>query len=283
MTPARKTRTEESARTGARAVAATGPIVIKLGGRALETPDAARELARELIRLSGGTLVVHGGGAEVTDWCARLGIEPRFHDGLRVTDAATLDVATAVLAGLANKRLVATLRDAGVDAVGLSAVDGGVIDVEPHPDAARLGAVGQVTAVHPHLLESLLAHGRVPVLASIGAAGGALLNVNADDLAAAVAGALRARALVLLSDTPGLKLDGEVVARVAAGEVVGLLARDDVQGGMRPKLRAAATALEIGAGRVTIGAWNGAGTLAALMNGNGGTTLVADTLEATRG
>ena len=260
------------------------PVVVKLGGRALEGPAASRELGDELARLPGGSLLVHGGGAEVSDWCAKLGIAPRFLEGLRVTDPDTLAVVVAVLAGLVNKRLVATLRAAGVDAVGLSALDGGTVEVERHTDASRLGAVGQVVAVHPQLLEGLIAQGRTPVLASIGAAGEQLLNVNADDLAAGLAGALRARALLLLSDTPGLKLDGRVVTRLDTHGVAAALDHPDVKDGMRPKLRAAAAAIEAGAQRVVIGAWAGPGTLTALLAGEGpGTTLLADALEASRG
>ncbi len=264
--------------------ASATPIVVKLGGRSLESPGAARELANELARRPGGCLLVHGGGAELSQWCTRLGIAPRFFEGLRVTDPDTLEVAVAVLSGLANKRLVATLRAAGVDAVGLSALDGGSVESTRHADAARLGAVGQVRAVHPQLLETLLAQGRTPVLASIAAVGEQLLNINADDVAAGLAGALRARALVLLSDAPGLRLDGRVLARLAADEVATVLAHPDVKDGMRPKLRAAAAAIEAGVQRVVIGAWAGPGTLTALLAGQGsGTTLFAGTWEASRG
>jgi len=260
------------------------PIVIKLGGRALEAPGAARELASEVAHLSSSVILVHGGGVEVTEWCTRLGIAPRFFEGLRVTDPETLDVAVAVLGGLANKRLVATLRAAGVDAVGLSALDGGTIESTRHAHASTLGAVGQVTEVHPQLLETLLAQGRTPVLASIAAAGEQLLNLNADDLAAGLAGAVRARALVLLSDASGLKLDGRVVPRLGADEIASALAHPDVKNGMRPKLRAAAAAIEAGAQRVVIGAWTGPGTLTALIAGEGGgTTLLAGAWEASRG
>ena len=259
------------------------PMVIKLGGRSLEAPGAHRELAAELAQISGGSLLVHGGGHEVSEWCARLGIAPRFLDGLRVTDPDTLDVATAVLAGLANTRLVATLRAAGVDAVGLSALDGGTVEVARHADASRLGAVGQVVAIHPQLLQTLLVQGRTPVLASIGAAGEQLLNVNADDLATALAGALRARALVLLSDTPGLKLDGRLVARLEGPQIEAALAHPDVKDGMRPKLRAAAGAIAAGVERVVIGSWTGPGTIAALLAGeHGGTTLAAGATTPTR-
>jgi len=258
------------------------PVVIKIGGRALDAPGAARELAAEIAALAGAAVIVHGGGVEVSAWCERLGILPRFHDGLRVTDQPTLEIATAILAGLANKRLVAALRAAGVDAVGIAALDGGVAEIVPHPDAASLGAVGAVRAVHPALLELLLGSGRTPVLASIGALDGALMNLNADDLAAALAGALGARALVLLSDTPGLKLGGALVPRLSPVSLAAALDHPDVQGGMRPKLRAARTALDGGVARVHIAAWEGAGTLAALLDGGerGTTVLAGNSVES---
>ena len=254
------------------------PVVIKLGGRALEAPGALHEFAAALARLSRVSLLVHGGGAEVTQWLERAGIEARFAHGLRITDAPTLEIATAVLAGLANKRMVAVLRAHGVDAVGLATLDGGTLTVQPHAQADVLGAVGEVTGNDPTLLELLLAQGRTPVLASIGATqGGALLNLNADDAACAIASAMHASALLLLSDTPGLKLGGSVVREVRASELPALLTHPDVQGGMLPKLRSAQAALGAGVGRVTIASWNGPDTLAALLTGAGaGTTLIAD-------
>ena len=252
------------------------PVVIKIGGRSLEAPGAPEELATEVASLSGEALLVHGGGRDVSDWCKRLGITPRFIDGLRVTDPETLEVAVAVLSGLANKRLVAVLREAGVDAVGLSALDGGMVEVEPHPDTATLGAVGLVRAVDPALLETLLLQGRTPVLSSIAAARGRLLNLNADELAAWLAGALKAHTLVLLSDTPGLRLDGAVVPTLAASELEETLRHRDVSGGMVVKLHAARKAIAQGVSRVRIAAWSGPGTLKSLIAGTGiGTTLVA--------
>ena len=253
------------------------PVVVKLGGRALEAPGALREFALGLARLSRIALLVHGGGAEVTAWCERLGMTPRFVDGLRVTDEGTLEVATAVLAGLANKRLVAQLRAHGIDAVGLAALDGGTIVARPHARAARLGAVGTIASLDASLLASLLEDGRTPVLASIAAdERGALLNVNADDAAAALAGAVGASDLVLLSDTPGLVLDGAPVPRLSAGRLEATLARPDVSGGMIPKLEAAGAALAGGVARVHIARWDGPGTLTDLLAGAGrGTTLTA--------
>jgi acetylglutamate kinase len=252
-------------------------VVLKIGGRALEAPGAARELAHDLRALGDRIALVHGGGAEVSSWSDRLGLVPRFEGGRRVTDAATLEVVTAVLAGLANKRLVALLRAEGLDAVGLSALDGGIAALEPHTDADRLGAVGQVRHVDPSLVLALLERGSTPVLASVGDHAGELLNLNADDFAAALAGALGARALVLLSDTPGLVLDGAIVPRLPFSGIAGALAHPDVAGGMRPKLHAAHTALAGGAGRVMIAAWSGPGTVAALLAGAGvGTVLAPD-------
>lgn len=255
---------------------ASRAVVVKLGGRALEAPGAAAEFADALAALGRPAVVVHGGGAEVTQWCLRLGLEARFTDGLRVTDGPTLDVVAAVLAGLANKRLVAALRARGVDAVGLSALDGGILEVRPHARASVLGAVGETGGADPSLLASLLAAGRTPVLASLGAHAGELLNVNADDAAAAVAAALGAAELVLLSDAPGLKLGGEVVRELAAAEIDAALARPEVEGGMRPKLRAAAAALAAGVARAHIACWNGPATLVSLLEGAGaGTALLA--------
>jgi acetylglutamate kinase len=278
------------------------PVVLKIGGRALEPggeagasgpgasagrtattsgsgAPAVAALAADLAAIGAPVVIVHGGGAEVSAWCERMAIPPRFLDGLRVTDPASLEVAAAVLAGLANKRLVARLRAAGLDAVGLSALDGGTVEAVPHARAAALGAVGAVRAVHPALLETLLGQGRTPVIASICDCEGALLNLNADDLAAALAGALHASALVLLSDAPGLVLEGAVVPRLDAASLAGALDHPDVQGGMRPKLSAARAALQAGVPRVHIAAWTGPGTLRALLGGAGGGTTLSATSD----
>ncbi len=259
------------------------PIVIKLGGRALEGRMTVGEFAADVAALSEAPILVHGGGAEVSSWCERVGLEPRFLDGLRVTDPATLEVAVAVLAGLANKRLVAAARAAGLDAVGLAALDGGIARVARHPRAACLGAVGTITRIMPDLLGGLLAEGRTPVLASIGAQDGALLNLNADDLAASMAAAFPAEMLVLLSDAPGLILDGAVVPRMDVEGLEAAMSHPGVGGGMIPKLGAARTALAAGVGKVTIGAWSGPGTLARLLAGQQGTTLVPGAVAVVEG
>ena len=252
------------------------PVVIKLGGRALEAEGAANQLAAAVARFATPLVICHGGGAEVTAWCRRLGLEAAFHDGLRVTDDDTLAVAAAVLAGLANKRLVAALRAAFVDAVGLSALDGGMVTTAPHPQAATLGRVGMVRAVDVTLPRRLLSAGAVPVLASIGDDGaGGLLNLNADDVAAALAAALGARVLVLLSDAPGVVLDGRIAPSLDRGGLDAALAHRDVRDGMRAKLVAARAALDGGVARVQVGAWSGPDTLVELLAGGGGTAITA--------
>jgi acetylglutamate kinase len=260
---------------------AGSPIVIKLGGRALDAgaiSDFAADLAQVTAR-GVPVVLVHGGGFEVTEWSRRLGHEPSFHEGLRVTDAATLEVVTAVLAGLANKRLVAGLRAAGVDAFGMSALDGGAVAVEPHPDRAVLGEVGQVREVRSTVLRAMLAQGLTPVIASVAGARGALLNVNADDVAAAVAAALEARDLVLLSDAPGLVLEGVLQRIVTLAALDRALGHPDVRGGMVPKLIAARTAIEGGVGRVSIAAFTGRGALTAILEGRALATTILNEIE----
>jgi acetylglutamate kinase len=260
-------------------------LVVKLGGRALEAPGALSECASALRDHARGpsaraTLVVHGGGAEVTAWAAKLGLETQFADGLRVTDPATLEVATAVLAGLANKRLVAALRARGVDAVGLAALDGGIARVRRHPNSGVLGEVGEIESVDASLLGELLGAGRVPVLASLGDDGhGALLNLNADDVASAVAIALQADDLLLLSDTPGLLLAGEVVRSLDPAALESALLSPEVSGGMRPKLRGARAALAAGVQRVHIAAWQGPGTIHDVLAGTAIATTCGHTAK----
>ncbi len=254
------------------------PFVIKLGGAVLEPPHMMRELAASLAELAAPAVIVHGGGREVSDWCRRLGRTASFEGGLRVTDAATLEVAAAVLRGLANARIVVGLRAAGIDAVGLSALDGGLADVELHAGSARLGRVGVAAGIHVRLLERLLESGFTPVVSSIGARGEELLNLNADELAGAIAAALRTPALVMLCDVDGLRIDGALVHALGEAEVPAMLARDDVRDGMIPKLEAAARALAGGASRAVIAAWHGRGTLEKLLAGG----LPATTVWPTR-
>jgi acetylglutamate kinase len=213
--------------------------VLKVGG-ASEDPG---RLVASLAAGGVGVVLVHGGGPQISQACREAGLEPRFVDGQRVTDAAVLAVVERVLA-MQNERLVASLQDAGVEAVGVS----GVITATPAGDR-RLGLVGEVAAVDVLPLRELLADGCVPVVNPF-----AGLNLNADHAAAAVAIAVAADELAFLSDVPGvLAADGSVIRTIAAGSSATLAAAGTIGGGMVPKLTAAGAALAGGVWRVWIG------------------------------
>ena len=226
------------------------PIVVKLGGSTLGAHDTSLRDIAAAWRDGRRIVVVHGGGAAVSDWLARAGIEARFVRGLRATDAATLDVVVAVLAGFVNKRLVAELSALGAPAIGISGADAMVLQARRYDD--ELGFVGQIHTVHPQPIEELLALGHLPVIAPIaieadGAAKSQLLNTNADTAAGELAAALRAEQLVFLTDVAGV-LDAErrLLPRLSAGEARALIASGVAAGGMIPKLEAAVRAASSG-------------------------------------
>lgn len=216
------------------------PITVKIGGVAGQHAESLAWLARSA---PPETVVVHGGGNEVADWSRRLGLEPRTHDGLRVTDPETLEVVLAVLGGLVSTRLVAAFAAAGRPAVGLTGADGDLLRLRRQDPA--LGEVGEVLEVDPTLLDVLLAGGQLPVIASIGRDGRDLLNVNADEVAGAIAAA-RGGLLLLCTDVPGVRLDGLVLDRLDAASAAAMLEDGSASAGMRPKLRAAIRAAQAG-------------------------------------
>jgi acetylglutamate kinase len=230
-------------------------IVIKYGGAAMETSGLAASFAEDvsLLRSVGiSPVIVHGGGPAVTQMSARLGIETTFVDGLRVTDAETLDVATMVLAGKLNTEVVASLVVGDVSAVGLSGVDGGLL-LARKQDGPDLGFVGEVVHVNVQVLKALLAERFVPVVASIAVdETGQAYNVNADVVASELAIALEAEKLVFVSDVPGLiGPTGDLLSELSVQQCVDLLAADGVvDGGMIPKLESAVRSLKAGVSRV---------------------------------
>ena len=237
--------------------AAAGPLPPDpLGG------DAVLRDVAMLRALGVRPVVVHGGGKAITAWLERLDLPARFVDGLRVTDAATLAVVEMVLAGQVNKALVTGLNQAAGRplAVGLSGCDGGLLTARPkRPGGRDLGFVGEIVAVNTGFLEQLLEAGFVPVIAPLAVGeGGQRYNVNADDAAAAVAGALGAEKLVFLTDVPGVMadLDGdgqaETLSTLDAATAQALIARGEIRGGMVPKVQAGLRALAAGAGSVHI-------------------------------
>ena len=216
------------------------PLTIKIGGVAGQHAAGLAVVARDV---PPDSVVVHGGGTEIAEWSRRLGIEQHSHDGLRVTDRHTLDVVVAVLAGLVNTRLVASFMTAGRSAVGLTGADGGLLHLRRR-DAA-LGEVGEVIDIDASLLRTLIEAGVLPVVASVGVHEGALLNVNADEVAGAIA-ASRGGLLLLCTDVPGVQLDGSVIDRLDATQAEGMLSDGSATAGMRPKLRAALVAARAG-------------------------------------
>jgi acetylglutamate kinase len=230
-------------------------VVIKVGGAAMSRAPLARSFAEDVSLLQQAgihTVIVHGGGPQVTEVSTRLGLETTFVDGVRVTDRETLDVATMVLAGTLNTRIVASLTAGDVPAVGLSGVDGrlAVARRQTEPD---LGYVGEIVRVNAAVLRTLLSDGFVPVVASIAAdAEGQPFNVNADAMAADLAIGLEAAKLVSLSDVPGvIGPEGDLLTELGVEEALELLDRPDVvDGGMIPKLESSVRALKAGVTRV---------------------------------
>lgn len=225
-------------------------LVVKLGGTTLaDQAHVLREVAAVARRRP--VVVVHGGGKRLTEWLERLGVRSRFEGGLRVTDEPALEVATAVLRGVVNGELVAALRALGVDAVGLSGVDGGVLVAER---VAGLGLVAHVVGVRRDLLDAILVGGGVPVVAPLALdESGVVCNVNADDAAAGLAAGLGARQLVLLTDVDGVRgPDGRRIDSLTVAETEALIADGVVAGGMVPKVRAALAALAWGDGEAII-------------------------------
>ena len=229
-------------------------IVVKYGGAAMDRSPLSRSFAQDVALLQHAGIhpvVVHGGGPQVTETAERLGLATSFVDGLRVTDAGMLEVATMVLAGKVNTDLVGMLVAGEVPAVGLSGVDGGLLVArrQTEPD---LGFVGEVEHVNVEVLHTLIDEGFVPVIASIAAdEQGQSYNVNADVAAAELAIALEAEKLVYMNDVPGvIGPGGDLLSELGVQEVLDLLAHPDaVGGGMIPKLESAVRALEAGVGR----------------------------------
>ena len=230
-------------------------IVLKYGGAAMDSAGLAATFAEDVMLLQSvgiKPVIVHGGGPAVTQLSERLGIETTFVDGLRVTDAATLDVATMVLAGKLNTDVVASLVSGGVNAVGLSGVDGRLL-LARKQEGPDLGFVGEVVHVHPEVLATLIDRSFVPVVASIAIdEHGQAYNVNADVVASELAVALDAEKLVYLNDVPGLiGPTGDLLSELSAAQASDLLATPGViDGGMIPKVESAVRALRAGVGRV---------------------------------
>ncbi len=229
------------------AAAPPGPLVLKVGGSVSRENVAALDVVVALHDAGHGLVVVHGGGPLVGEWAGRLGLETRFVRGLRVTDEATRDVALAVLGGLANGRIVASLLARGVPAIGLTGLDGGMLRAER--EDRDLGLVGRVSLVDSAVLDLLVEEGRVPVVApaALGTDDGEILNVNADAAAGAIAASLGARLLVFVTDVPGVRSkDGRVIPALDVDRAKALVDDGTIEGGMLPKVEACLVAARSG-------------------------------------
>ena len=229
-------------------------VVVKVGGLSMTDPARARSLAQDVLLLHSvgiRPVLVHGGGPQIDEQMKRQGKVPEFRDGLRVTDAATLDIVRMVLVGKINRELVSALNALEPVAVGVAGEDGRLLEATQVDPA--LGFVGKVGKVRAGLLHALLDDGLVPIVSTVGAdALGQPYNVNADDAARAIAVAMKAEKLIYLTSAPGLLDDPEdpasLVHRLTTAEARHRIADDSVTGGMIPKLAACAEAVEGGVG-----------------------------------
>jgi acetylglutamate kinase len=216
--------------------------VLKIGGNELDQPGFLDQLARTVADMEEQVVIVHGGGKAIAEMQERLGIRPRMVDGLRVTDAESLMVAQMVLSGQTNKLIVAALLAAGVDAVGLSGVDGGLLRcVQKEHETADLGYVGELVKVRKELLLELTKRRVTAVISPISLGlDGLIYNVNADEVAGTLAGALEADLLTFVSDVPGV-LDeaGYPISSLSATQTEALIQAGVIKDGMIPKVRTA--------------------------------------------
>lgn len=241
-------------------------FVVKLSGKVTENHVNLISLAEEMALLHQVGIricVIHGGGKQLSELAKKLGIEQTIIEGRRVTDDATLEMAKMIFAGKINTDILAALRNRGIEAVGLSGVDGNIVHAEKRPpkeilnretgvkDKVDFGHVGDVVQINARLLTVLLDHGYLPVISSLGADDeGTVFNINADTIAAEIAVQLKAEKLILLSDIDGLYLTagdpGTKVSRVTAAEAGDLISSGAASGGMIPKLQSIIVLLERG-------------------------------------
>ncbi len=235
-------------------------IVVKYGGSAMSNEELQKNVIKDvtLLKLVGfKPIIVHGGGKEISRWVGKVGKEAKFVNGLRVTDAETMEIAEMVL-GKVNKSLVSMVQELGVNAIGVSGKDGGLLKVEKKLSGGQdIGFVGEVTSVDPKILFDLLEKDFLPIVAPIGMDDNfRTYNINADDAACAVAKAVGADKLVFLTDIEGLYRDindkDSFIPRLTAGDAEELISSGLIGGGMLPKLSNCTSAIRNGVNRVHI-------------------------------
>ena len=255
-------------------------LLVKYGGHAMDDAELNRVFVDNMAELAGDgyrPVLVHGGGPQITQMLDRLNIKSEFRRGLRVTDAAAMDVVEMMLCGLVNKHVVSLFMERGVKAVGLSGKDAGLLQGQPLDPS--FGQTGEVTRVDPGIVSVLLEAGYLPVVAPVAIGpSGMSLNVNADIAASALAGALEADCFMLVTDVPGvLDATGTLMPHLTAEEAQQLIKDGVITGGMIPKVESCLTALERGCRNAVILDGRRAGTLKAYLT-NGATCAVGTTI-----
>ncbi|MFP4083802.1 MAG: acetylglutamate kinase [Desulfonatronovibrio sp.] len=236
-------------------------VVIKYGGHAMTDQDLKKSFALNVILLKYigiNPVIVHGGGPQIGQMLEQLGIACQFHQGLRVTDQATMDVVEMVLVGKVNKEIVNLINLNGGRAAGLSGKDGQTImarklemvlnKIDAPPEIIDLGKVGEVVDIDTRLIKAVQDQGFIPIIAPVGVdEDGQTYNINADYVASAVASALKARKLILLTDVEGVKTgSGDIISSLTRREAVGIIESGTVSGGMIPKIKCCLEAIEEG-------------------------------------
>lgn len=243
-------------------------FVIKYGGHAMQDLSLEEEFAKDVVLLNYigiRPVIVHGGGPQIGKVLDQMGIKSSFVDGLRVTDGETMDVVEMVLVGKVNKEIVSLINKHGGKAVGLSGKDGGLIEArkiklsrslqpEQPPEIIDIGMVGEVAAIHTEVVRALETERFVPVIAPVGVGkGGETYNINADTVAGAVAAALKAEKLILMTDVEGVKdKSGSLISTLTAQEAARLSANKTIKGGMMPKIECCLHALHNGVSKAHI-------------------------------
>jgi len=235
-------------------------VVIKYGGAAMVENNLKEKVMQDIVLMKYvgmNPIVVHGGGPEINQMLKRLDIRSEFVNGLRVTDADTMEVVEMVLGGKVNKEIVSGLNASGGRAIGISGKDDHLIEAEPIDPSGQMGFVGQVTKINPGIIETMIDNGYIPVIAPIGISQAQeTYNINADLVAAAIAVAINADKLVLLTDVPGLLQDpsnsDSLISTLAISEVDQLIESGIIAGGMLPKVDCCVESVKGGVGRTHI-------------------------------
>ena len=235
-------------------------VVVKYGGAAMKDSRLKADVIRDVVFMASvgiRPVMVHGGGPESNSWLGKLNIEPQFKDGLRVTDAETMDVVEMVLVGRVNKELVALINQAGGKAVGICGKDGSLVTARPRSADAGVGFVGDVSNVRPDLVRTLAEAGYIPVISSVASdESGQAYNINADTVAGELAAALGAEKLILLTDAPGIMRDfhdpSTLISQLDIQQARDLISEGIVAGGMIPKVNCCVRSLAQGVRAATI-------------------------------